>query len=224
MSVKVTVVSAHPDDEILGCGGVLVKHREAGDEIGWIIATNIHKHQGYSDEEVNKRQTEIDFVSNQLGVKEVFKLDYPTAALSDETLIKMIPQIGEIFNKFKPEIIYIPNKSDAHSDHLITFKSVVACTKSFRCPSVKRVLMYECISETEFGAALSENIFVPNYFVDISKFMNEKIALTQVYKSEMGKHPFPRSIDNIKALAHFRGAIAGVQYAEAFQLLKYIDK
>ena len=222
--MKIIVISAHPDDEILGCGGTLAKHRDEGDEIAWLITTNISEKQGFSKERVVSRQSEIDAVASQLSIKEVFKLDYPTMTLTDEILIKMIPKIGKIFNEFQPEVVYILNRSDAHSDHLITFKAVLACTKSFRYPFVKKVLMYECISETEFGVALPENIFIPNYFVDISKYIEEKIDLMQIYESELGEHPFPRSNANIKALAHFRGASVGVHYAEAYQLLKYIDK
>jgi len=222
--MKVLVVSAHPDDEILGCGGTLAKHRDQGDGIIWLITTSIFESQGFSKERIKSRQKEIDKITKRLEIKEVYKLDYPTMTLSDETLIKMIPRIGTFFKKIEPEIIYILNRSDAHSDHLITFKGVMACTKSFRYPFVKKVLMYECISETEFGIALPENVFIPNYFVDISKYIDEKLDLMRVYASELGEHPFPRSEANIKALAHFRGASVGVRYAEAFQLLKYIDK
>ena len=144
--------------------------------------------------------------------------------LSDESLISMIPEVSKIFNELKPEIIYILNRSDAHSDHLITFKAIMSCTKSFRYPFVKRVLMYECISETEFGPALPENHFLPTYFVDISPHLKEKLNLMAIYKSEIGEHPFPRSMRNIEALSVFRGASVGVEYAEAFQVLKWIDK
>lgn len=222
--MKVIVVSAHPDDEVLGCGGTLAKHRDSGDEIAWLITTNIFEKQGFLKIKIDKRQEEIEKVADALNIKSVFKLDYPTMTLSDESLIKMIPKIGTIFKEYKPEVVYILNRSDAHSDHLITFKGVLACTKSFRYPFVKKVLMYECISETEFGPALPENVFIPNYFVDISEHIDEKIELMRIYNSELGEHPFPRSIENIKALAHFRGASVGVQYAEAFQLLRYIDK
>jgi len=80
--------------------------------------------------------------------------------------------------------------------------------------------MYECISETEFTPALPENVFTPNCFVDISEQMEEKIKIMEIYNSEIGEHPFPRSERNIRALATFRGATAGVEYAEAFQILK----
>lgn len=84
--------------------------------------------------------------------------------------------------------------------------------------------MYECISETEFSPALAENVFLPNYFVDITAYIEKKLEIMEVFESEIAEHPFPRSLANIKALAHFRGASVGVKYAEAFQLLKFIDK
>lgn len=221
---NIMVVSAHPDDEILGCGGTLIKHRELGDKIDWLITTNISEGQGFSKDRVESRQDEILAVEQRLKVNKTFKLDYPTMCLSDESLLTMIPKISEIFNKSQPEVIYILNRSDAHSDHLITFKAVMACTKSFRYPFVKQVFMYECISETEFGAALPENHFLPTYFVDISPYLKEKIDIMSIYESEIDEHPFPRSNKNIEALATFRGATAGVKYAEAFQILKFIDK
>ena len=151
-------------------------------------------------------------------------LDYPTMSLSTSSLIEMVPKISKIFTEIEPEIVYCLNRSDAHSDHRITFDAVMACTKSFRYPFIKQVLMYECISETEFAPQLPEKVFTPNYFVDISSFLEEKMNLMKIYESELGKHPFPRSLKNIEALATFRGASVGVEYAEAFQLIKYIDK
>ena len=84
--------------------------------------------------------------------------------------------------------------------------------------------MYECISETEFAPGLPERVFMANYFVDITDFFKEKLSVMQIYESELGEHPFPRSLKNIEALAIFRGASVGVEYAEAFQLIKFIDK
>lgn len=221
---KIMVVSAHPDDEILGCGGTLIKHRELGDKIDWLITTNISEKQGFSKARVDIRQDEIIAVEKRLNINKTYMLNYPTMCLSDECLLTMIPEISKIFIESQPEVIYILNRSDAHSDHLITFKAVMACTKSFRYPFIKQVLMYECISETEFGAVLPENHFLPTYFVDISPYLNEKIEIMSIYESEIDEHPFPRSLKNIESLATFRGAIAGVKYAEAFQVLKIIDK
>ena len=144
--------------------------------------------------------------------------------LCSSSLIKMVPDISSIFSEVKPEIIYTLNRSDAHSDHRVIFDAVMACTKSFRYPFIKQILMYECISETEFAPALAEKAFLPNYFIDITDYLDKKNEIMKVFESEIAEHPFPRSLENIKALAHFRGASVGVKYAEAFQLLKYIDK
>ena len=221
---NVVVISAHPDDEILGVGGALLKHKKNGDKIYWLITTNIFEEQGFSKERVFSRQREIEKVSEALGAEKVFMLNYPTMSLSTSTLIEMVPKLSKIFTEIEPEIIYCLNRSDAHSDHRITFDAVMACTKSFRYPFIKQVLMYECISETEFAPQLPEKVFIPNYFVDISSFLEEKKNLMKIYASELGDHPFPRSLKNIEALASFRGASVGVEYAEAFQLIKYIDK
>lgn len=221
---KVIVVSAHPDDEVLGAGGAILKHVANGDEVYWLITTNISESAGFSEERVQSRQTEIRKVETELGIKKTFLLDYPTMDLSSSSVITMVPKISEVFNEVKPEVIYCVNRSDAHSDHRITFDAVVACTKSFRYPYVKKVLMYECLSETEFAPALFEKAFIPNYFVDISGFFKKKLEVMRIYESELGQHPFPRSERNIEALATYRGASVGVEYAEAFQLIKYIDK
>lgn len=221
---KVIVISAHPDDEILGAGGTLLKHKAQGDNIYWLITTNVSEAQGFAKERVESRQEEIQKVAKKLGVKKVYKLDYPTMELSTSSIITMTPRVSEVFNEVKPEVVYCLNRSDAHSDHRITFDAVMACTKSFRYPFIKQVLMYECISETEFAPALAEKAFIPNYFVDISEYFQGKVEIMKIYESELGEHPFPRSIRNIEALAVYRGAVAGVEYAEAFQVIKYIDK
>ncbi len=221
---KILVVAAHPDDETLGVGGTILKHKANGDQIYWLIVTNIDVKSGFSEHKVLSRQNEIERVNELYNFDGTYKLDYPTMSLSTESLISLIPKIAELFSKLKPEVIYTMNRSDAHSDHRIIFDAIAACTKSFRYPFVKKVLMYECISETEFALSLPEKVFQPNYYVDISKFLSLKLEIMKVYESEIGVHPFPRSLKNIESLATFRGASAGVEYAEAFQLVKCIDK
>ena len=219
---NIIVVSAHPDDEILGVGGTLMKHKKKEDVITWIIATEINIKMGFSKDQINSRKKEIEQIKNKIGISKVHNFNYPTTSLSSSSVNELIPKISEIFKKCKPEIIYVVNRSDAHSDHRHLFNAVFACTKSFRHNYIKKVLMYECISETEFAPALPENQFIPNYFVNITNEIDDKIKLMEVYKSELGIHPFPRSIENIKALAKYRGAMVGANYAEAFSVLKII--
>lgn len=221
---KIIIISAHPDDETLGAGGTLLKHKAQGDEIYWLIVTNISESQGFSSDRVLSRQQEIEKVSKSFGFTKTFKLDYPTMTLSSSSINEIVPKISAIFQEVLPEVVYTLNRSDAHSDHRYISDAVMACTKSFRYPFIKKVLMYECISETEFAPAFPEKMFIPNYFVDISEYMETKIEIMNVFESEMGLHPFPRNEKNIRALATFRGAVAGSNYAEAFQVVKIIDK
>lgn len=221
---KVIIISAHPDDETLGAGGTILKHKKIGDEVHWLIVTDVFETEGFSNQRVLSRKKEIAEVSKLYSFNNVYNLGYPTMKLNDTILFELVNKISLIFQELQPETIYVMNRSDAHSDHRIVFDAVMSCTKSFRYPYVKKVFMYECLSETEFAPILPERVFQPNYYVDISDFLNKKIEIMKVFDSELGEHPFPRSIKNIEALATFRGASVGVNYAEAFQLIKYIDK
>ena len=131
----------------------------------------------------------------------------------------LIEKIGVAINNIKPDTLYLPNRSDIHTDHKITFQAVYSCTKQFRYPFIKRVLMYETLSETEFSPALAENAFLPNTFVDITDYIDKKIEIMKLYDTEIMPDPLPRSVHAIKGLAAFRGSRIGVIYAEAFQSL-----
>ena len=114
------------------------------------------------------------------------------------------------------------NRSDAHSDHRYTFEAVAACTKSFRYPFVKKVCVYETLSETEFGMRLDDSGFKPNMWVNITDYLDRKIEIMKIFESELGNHPFPRSVENIISLAKLRGSTANTDAAECFVILKEI--
>ena len=219
---KVLIVAPHPDDETLGCGGTIIKHKSKGDEIYWLIVTNISVEEGYDKDRVKERQKEIDVVSKEYGFNEIFKLDFPTTKLDMIPKVEIIEAISNVVCKVNAELVYVPNKNDVHSDHKITFESVMSAIKIFRCPFIKKVLMYETISETEFAPPFQSDTFMPNSFSDISRFVNKKCSIMEIYNTELRNHPFARSIDNIKALSVFRGATAGVKNAEAFAVIKEI--
>ena len=221
---KILVVAVHPDDETLGCGGTLLKHKAEGDEIYWLIVTTIGRGHdlGFSKEVIEKREYEIKRVAELYNFDGVYKLEFPTMRIDEISMSNLIKKISDIFLEVKPNVIYLPFKDDVHSDHRKVFEATFSCTKSFRYPFIEKVYMMETLSETEFAPSLKENSFVPNVFVDITQFLEKKIQIMKVFKSEIKEHPFPRSVENIKALAIFRGATAGVKYAESFMLLKEI--
>jgi LmbE family N-acetylglucosaminyl deacetylase len=218
---SVIVISPHPDDETLGCGGTLLKHNKNNDDLYWLIITRPVE-ENYSKNFIQKRELEIEKVKSKYKFTKTFQLNYQSAKLDKILTSDLISDIGDVFKQINPEIIYLPFRNDIHTDHKYVFDAVLSCTKSFRYPSIRKVLIYETLSETEFAPSLTSNAFQPNCFSDISSFMEEKVEIMKVYESEMGEHPFPRSERNIKALATYRGATAGVEYAEAFMILKEI--
>lgn len=221
-NVKSLIVSPHPDDETLGCGGTILKHKALGDETYWLIMTNIDENHGWDVKKVRERQSTIKKVSSMYGFQSTYKLDFATTKLDTISINDLIIGISKVINEVIPTIIYVPNRSDIHTDHQVTFKAVVSCTKSFRYPFIKKILMYECLSETEFSLALPENVFIPNVFVDITDFFKEKIEIMKVYDTEIMKAPYPRNLDVIESLAKYRGSRIGKKYAEAFMLLEEI--
>lgn len=217
---NVLIVAVHPDDETLGCGGTLLKHKADGDSIHWMIATDVKESEGFTIEVVKRRGKEIEQVAQMYGFNSTHKLGLSTMRVDEYTMSELIGSISKIINEIKPSIIYLPFKGDVHSDHRHIFEAAYSCTKSFRYPFIKKIYMVETLSETEFAPSTKEDSFVPNVFVDISKHMDKKLEIMKVFESEIAAHPFPRSIRNLKALATIRGATAGYEYAESFVLLK----
>ena len=219
---KVLFVAPHPDDETLGCGGTILKHKANGDEIYWLIITNISEQGGWSKSKVKERQNEIERVSEEYEFNKIYKLDFPTTKLDELPMGEIINKISKVFNEVKPHTIYVNNRSDVHTDHQITFQAVMSCSKNFRYPFIKKILMYETLSETEFAPALPEYFFIPNVFVDITDYFGKKLEIMKIYKSEIMEELFPRSIDTINAKARFSGSKIGCKYAENFQLIKEV--
>lgn len=215
---KIIIVTPHPDDETLGCGGTILKHKENGHLVYWLIITKMGNE--FNIDTRMKRKEEIEKVAKIYGFEETYQLDLDAGKLDEVPLGDMIGKIGEVFNKCNPNIIYLPFRSDIHSDHKVVFDAASACTKWFRYQYVEKVLVYETLSETDFVINPDSNKFHPNVFTDISKFIEKKLEIMSVYESEIGEHPFPRSIETIKALATIRGAASGYYSAEAFMLLK----
>jgi len=220
---KILVIAVHPDDETLGCGGTLLKHKANGDEIHWLIATDIKELEGFEKTTVEKRGEEIDKVKELFRFSSVNRLGLSTTKIDEYSMSDLISKISSIINKVKPNIIYLPFKSDVHSDHKYIFDAAYSCTKTFRYPFIKKIYMMETLSETEFAPSTKEDSFVPNVFIDISNYMDKKIEIMKVFENEIGEHPFPRSERNIWALGTLRGATCGCDYAESFVLLKEVQ-
>jgi LmbE family N-acetylglucosaminyl deacetylase len=218
---KILFVAVHPDDETLGCGGSIFRHKKNGDEIYWLIITapTLNHPYGYTEEIIRQRENEVDIVSKIYGFNKTFSLGLPTQLLDEINHRELISKIDAVVNDVKPQLIYLINRSDVHSDHRVAFQAIYSCTKNFRKPFIEKILMYETLSETEFAPALPENAFTPNVFVDITAFIDKKLEIMSFFPGELMPDNQPRSFSAIKALARYRGSRIGVEYAEAFMLL-----
>ena len=221
--MKSLVISPHPDDEVLGVGGTLLKRKKNGNDIAWLIVTKMSEAHGWEKKQIDLRKDEIKKVSKFFGFSNVYQLNFPTTKLDTIPKSILVKNISDVFKAFKPYEIFVAHLSDVHSDHKVISDIISTCTKNFRYPFIKRILAYETISETEYN--LNNSIkFKPNYFEDITNFLSKKIKVMNIYKSEISKFPFPRSNVSIDAQSKWRGTFVGVEAAEAFELLKQISK
>jgi len=217
--MNILVVSPHPDDETLGAGGSILKLKKEH-QIFWLNITDMSPLAGYTEEQRAARAIQIEKIADLYQFDGVKNLMFPTTKLKEVPDDKAIQEIGAYVDEICANWIFLPDYNDVHSDHKIVFDWCFACTKVFRHPSVKAVMTMEILSETNFGYPACSSI--PNFYVDISDTLEQKLQAAMIYDTEMGEHPFPRSLADIRALATLRGSEAGVEFAEAFRVIKAV--
>jgi LmbE family N-acetylglucosaminyl deacetylase len=214
------VVAPPPDAETLGRGATLLRHRADGDTIHWLLATEMRAELGHAPEQMARRLAEMKSVTARYQFASVSALALPTTMLDTLPRRDVVARMSEVFQRVRPSIVYLPFPGDAHTDHRVVFDAAMACCKWFRAPFVRRVLSYETLSESDANLDPESTGFRPNVFVDAAAFIDDKIAILELYRGETGEFPFPRSARAVRALAELRGATSGFKAAEAFMLLK----
>ncbi len=217
--MKILVVSPHPDDETLGAGGTILRAKDEGNEVSWLNITSIPLNGKYAQDIIYKREIQLREIEKFYDFSKVYHLNMPTTELNNIDSVKAIDDISNVISEVRPEVLILPDYNDVHSDHKRVFEWCYSCSKVFRYPYIKKIMTMEIVSETDFSGM---NTFFPNYFVNITDYIESKIAALRIYETEIAPPPFPRSEENIRALATVRGSMAGVRYAEAFHIIKYI--
>ena len=151
MGESVLVVAVHPDDETLGCGGTLLRLREEGAEIHWMIVTAMTAEGGFSSEVIERRNREIETVAQMYASSSVHQLGFPTTRLDEVPMSQLVTAMSRVFQSVQPNQVFLPFQHDVHSDHQHAFAAAYSCTKTFRYPSVRKVMMMETLSETDFA-------------------------------------------------------------------------
>lgn len=219
---KILVIAPHPDDETLGCGGTLLKQKAEGAALHWVIASRMTVEAGFSESRIRLRDEEIASVARAYGFDSVQCLDFPSARLDTTPKADLVGALGKVVAHIEPDTLLVPFPGDVHTDHRIVYDAALSCSKWFRYGSIRRILAYETLSETDLGLNPQMMGFCPNVFVNIGATLDRKLEIMSCYASEIGCFPFPRSEKALRALASLRGASSGCEAAEAFVLLKEI--
>src|SRR5262245_6483111 len=209
--MKVLIVSVHPGDETLGCGGTILRHRERGDELHWLVATQAYEPQ-WTAAVIERKAAEVAAVARAYGVQEVYKLGLPTVRLDTLPQGELIGAVRGVIDQVRPEVVYLVHHGDVHTDHHAIFTATLSVLKTFymRSSGVRRILSYETLSSTEAAPPLPHRLFAPNVYHDVTPFLERKIEIMDLYASEAQPDPMPRGPSAIRALARLRGAAIGV--------------
>ena len=223
---KVLIIAAHPDDDAFGCGGTIKKLANQKNKIYAIyftdgVSARINKKD--LKKKINDRKKNSEKASKILGIKRCIYHSFPDNQLDKIPLLEIIQKIEEQIKKIKPDLILTHFENDLNIDHQIINRAVVTATRPKPNFRLKKILMFETLSSTEWKFSNKTKNFNPNYFVDISKTINQKIKSVKCYKNEIFNWPHPRSEKGVKTLAMFRGQSVGLKFAEAFQLLRNVD-
>jgi LmbE family N-acetylglucosaminyl deacetylase len=217
--MNILVVAAHPDDEILGCGGTIAKLSGSNDVYILILGEGLTSRSGYDREKLAELKEEVIKANNELGVKEVMSANLPDNKFDSLALLDVVKKIEEIIEKIKPEIVFTHSIHDLNVDHRMTHKAVVTACRPVQNSCVKKLYAFEVLSSSEWNSTQLP-VFVPNVYVDISKYLDKKIEAMKTYKSEIREYPHPRSEEAIRALAMKRGSECGFGFAESFVLIR----
>jgi LmbE family N-acetylglucosaminyl deacetylase len=223
--MKILVFAPHPDDEVLGCGGTILRHVDKGDSVDVCIVTKgvppIYDNRKEIEEKwPHSLYPEIMKCHQILGVSHTYFLGFPAVMLETVLRYELNAKIAQIIQTSRPDIIFIPHHGDMQKDHQITSEAVMVAVRPKKDRVVQVVYAYETLSETEWNIPGLSTSFFPNVYLNIQSYLSKKIEAVNCYKSQLGSFPNPRSIEAIESLAKYRGSTMGASAAEAFMLIR----
>jgi N-acetylglucosamine malate deacetylase 1 len=222
MTQSILIVAAHPDDEVLGCGGTIAKLSDEGAEVHVaFLADGIYSRAGEQKtqaQELKLRRRAAHRSCEILGVKSIFFGDFPDNRMDTIPQLEITQVVEKLIAKHQSEMVFTHHVGDVNIDHSRLHQSVVTACRPQRGHPVKTLLCFEVPSSTEWQLPGSTSAFTPNWFVDISATLIRKLTALEAYAEELRDWPHPRSRQGVEHLAHWRGSTVGVNAAEAFIL------
>tara|TARA_B100000965_G_scaffold302351_1_gene261014 strand:+ start:702 stop:1382 length:681 start_codon:yes stop_codon:yes gene_type:complete len=224
---NILVICAHPDDEVLGCGGTLLKHKSQKDQINILYvyegSTGRNKvNKSVTNLNLQKRKKSALAVAKYLKVNSVKFLNNENLNSNSHTKFKMTNEITQHIDNIKPSVIYTHSSKDLNIDHRNCLEAVLIATRTNKSKKLKKILSFEIPSSTEWSFS-QFGTFSGNYFVDIEKFIKDKLNLLKIYKYELKKFPYPRSKENILSQSKLVGSYVGFKNAERFEVIKILN-
>jgi len=225
--MNVLVVAAHPDDEVLGCGGTIARLVNEGHNVSIAILgegiTSRYAQREQTDRSLlNILQTNSRKAADILGVQQLYTFDLPDNRFDSVQLLDVVKIIEGLILSTTPEVVYTQHGGDLNIDHVITFRATLTATRPMLGTSVKTVYAYEVASSTEWAFQKFEPHFHPNVFVDIHPTLDVKLQAMRAYETESRVFPHPRSSEVLRAIAQRWGSAVGLYAAEAFELVREI--
>ncbi len=222
---RILVIAAHPDDELLGCGATISKHIKEKDEVVVaIMATGITSRGQSNEDDLNKLREAAEKASAFLGVKKILFFNGPDNMMDSQPLLPLIKEIEQLILDHNPEIIYTHFYGDINIDHQMISQAVQTASRPIPGSQFIEVRLFEILSSTEWGMHLGKGNFVPNLYIDIKGHIEQKLQALHFYESEMREYPHPRSYEACKYLSSIRGSQSGVDFAEAFMIIRKLEK
>lgn len=225
MTQRILIVAAHPDDEVLGCGGTIAKFVQEGSQVFCCILGEGPLSR-YTDREAGRNEKDVagvgSFIQNAaqiLGITQTFTFQFLDNQFDTVSLLEIVRVVTDVKDQVKPDAIFTHSRADLNVDHRLTYQAVLTACRPLKDETVREIYSWENPSSTEWNYP---NTFQPNMFVNIQRTLETKIMALQCYETEVRPFPHPRSSEALRAGALRWGSVAGLQTAEAFEVIRYI--
>jgi len=225
--MSVLVVAAHPDDEILGCGGTMTRLASEGHEVRIAILAEGLSSRYAQREDADQHQLQhlharAQQAADKVGAKELVLCKLPDNRLDTLPLLDVVKTVEDLIARFRPEILYTHHPGDLNVDHGVVHRAVLTATRPVSGQCVRDIYAFEVPSSTEWAFQRLEPLFRPNVFVDIADSLDTKIAALACYDTETREFPHPRSAESLRAIATRWGSVVGLRAVEAFELIRSV--
>lgn len=224
---KVLVIAAHPDDEVLGMGGTIAKMVKAGCFVDVLIVTDgssaQYRDSDYLAEIIEAKKKETRNCADVLGVRDIYYGELPDMKLDTTPHIRINQVIEDVIDKIQPDAVFTHFWGDVNCDHKNVYKSTLVAVRPVMGQVVKELYCYRVPSSTEWTPNKADTMFMPNYFVDIEKYAEQKYKAFARYSTELREYPHPRSVQYLRENDKVVGLRVGLLAAEEFVLLRKLD-